>query len=79
MQTPLRLPLTAVMAAAVLSGCYDPSGPIPEDRKKVEVLRRLADVTKAKETIGFQAQVDLKEGLKRLIQWLDQQKKPING
>lgn len=33
MQTPLRLPLTAVMAAAVLSGCYDPTGPIPEDRK----------------------------------------------
>src|SRR3990167_5708897 len=33
MKTPLRLPLTAVMAAAVLSGCYDPTGPIPEDRK----------------------------------------------
>ena len=46
---------------------------LPEDRKKVEVVRRLADVSKAKHMIGFTAQVELKEGLKRLIEWLDKQ------
>lgn len=51
--------------------------PVPDDRRKVEVMRRLADVSKAKEKIGFEAQISLKEGLKRLIQWLDQQKKPV--
>ncbi|MCA9405664.1 MAG: NAD-dependent epimerase/dehydratase family protein [Candidatus Omnitrophica bacterium] len=45
--------------------------PVPEERKKVEVMRRLADVTKAKELIGFEAGVDLEEGLSRLVKWLD--------
>ncbi len=44
---------------------------IPEQRKKVEVVRRLADVSKAKELIGFEAKISLREGLRDLIQWLD--------
>ena len=47
--------------------------PIPDDRKKVEVKRRLADVSKAHRQIGFKTQVSLKEGLERLIQWLNLQ------
>lgn len=45
--------------------------PVPEERKKVEVIRRLADVTKTRDFIGFEAKVSLKEGLKKLIQWLE--------
>jgi len=45
--------------------------PLPEDRKKVEVMRRLADITKAKEQLGFEPQIDLKEGLKQLVEWLE--------
>lgn len=45
--------------------------PLPEDRKKVEVGRRLADTQKAKELIGFESQVDLKQGLSQLVGWLD--------
>ncbi|MDP8264941.1 MAG: NAD-dependent epimerase/dehydratase family protein [Candidatus Aceula lacicola] len=48
--------------------------PIPEDRNKIEVIRRLADVSKAKEEINFKAQVTLKEGLKELVKWLETQK-----
>jgi len=48
---------------------------ISDDRKKVEVRRRLADVKKAKEKIGFQAKVSLREGLNRLVVWLNEQKK----
>ena len=48
--------------------------PLPAERKNVEVLRRLADVSKAKKMIGFQAQVNLKDGLRELVQWLDNAK-----
>ena len=44
---------------------------VPEDRKKVEVSRRLADITKAREQIGFEAKITLNEGLEKLINWLD--------
>jgi UDP-glucose 4-epimerase len=44
--------------------------PIPADRKKVEVVRRLADVSKAKKLIGFEASISLEEGLKDLVSWL---------
>ena len=33
------------------------------------VPRRLADTTKAKKLLGFEAQVSLEEGLKRLVEW----------
>jgi UDP-glucose 4-epimerase len=45
---------------------------LPDDRKKVEVQRRLADVSKARQLIGFKSSVDLKSGLKKLVMWLDQ-------
>lgn len=48
--------------------------PLPEERKKVEVMRRLADVSKAKKDLGFEVSVSLEEGLKRLVVWLDAQK-----
>ena len=44
---------------------------LPQDRKKVEVQRRMADVSKAKTQINFETQVGLREGLKKLVQWLD--------
>ena len=52
--------------------------PIPEDRKKVEVLRRLADTSKAAAGLQFQTQISLKEGLQRLVQWLREQETATN-
>jgi UDP-glucose 4-epimerase len=34
-----------------------------------KVPRRLADVSAARERIGFEAQVGLEEGLRRLVDW----------
>ena len=48
---------------------------VPDERKKVEVMRRWADVSKAKKMIDFTARVSLKEGLAKLVHWLDQQPK----
>lgn len=45
--------------------------PLPAERKAVEVRRRLADTTSARELLGFEAQVGLEEGLARLARWLD--------
>ena len=46
---------------------------LPEDRKKVEVMRRLADTQLAKDTIDFTTEIGLSEGLTKLVSWLDQQ------
>ncbi|NQY97362.1 MAG: NAD-dependent epimerase/dehydratase family protein [Henriciella sp.] len=49
----------------------DPSM-IPEygpERKVNAVPRRLADTSKARELLGFEAEVDLEEGLSRLVEW----------
>ncbi len=45
--------------------------PLPESRKKVEVKRRLADVSKARNLLRFEVKVELKAGLKKLVEWLD--------
>jgi UDP-glucose 4-epimerase len=45
---------------------------IPSDRKKVEVRRRLADTKKIKK-VGFRITHGLKDGLKKLVSWLDSQ------
>ncbi len=45
---------------------------IPHDRQKVEVRRRLADISKAQNILGFKTTVSLKEGLTRLVAWLNQ-------
>jgi UDP-glucose 4-epimerase len=45
--------------------------PLPAERKAVEVRRRLASTAKARELLGFEAEVSLEEGLGRLVRWLD--------
>jgi UDP-glucose 4-epimerase len=40
-----------------------------EERKVNPVARRLADVTKAKQLLGFEAEVSLKDGLSKLVTW----------
>lgn len=44
--------------------------PLPAERKAVEVLRRLADTSRAERMLGFRAEVGLEEGLGRLVRWL---------
>jgi UDP-glucose 4-epimerase len=39
------------------------------ERSVNKVPRRLADTTLARERLGFQAQVELEEGLRRLVEW----------
>lgn len=51
--------------------------PLPEARSKVEVLRRLADVSRARDRLGFEAKIPLKQGLKSLVKWLDEQPEPV--
>lgn len=48
-------------------------------RKATPVWRRLADVNKAKRRLGFQAQVSLEAGLKRLVEWWLQARNPNAG
>jgi UDP-glucose 4-epimerase len=48
---------------------------LPGERKKVEVIRRWADISKVKEKLGFTPKVGLKEGLRRLVNWLRGEKK----
>jgi UDP-glucose 4-epimerase len=44
------------------------------ERKVNPVQRRLADVSKAKQLLGFEAEVCLEEGLRRLVNWWRSQK-----
>jgi UDP-glucose 4-epimerase len=44
------------------------------ERKVNPVQRRLADVTKAKKLLGFEAQVSLEDGLRQLVNWWREQK-----
>jgi nucleoside-diphosphate-sugar epimerase len=39
------------------------------ERKVNPVSRRLADTSAARDLLGFTAQVDLDEGLRRLVDW----------
>jgi UDP-glucose 4-epimerase len=45
-----------------------------EERKVNPVQRRLSDITKAKQLLGFEAEVPLEEGLRRLVKWWQEQK-----
>lgn len=45
--------------------------PLPEERQKVEVYRRLASTKKAEDLLGFKAEVELEDGLRKLVAWLD--------
>jgi UDP-glucose 4-epimerase len=44
------------------------------ERKTNPVQRRLADIVKAKELLGFEAEVSLEEGLSRLVSWWKKEK-----
>jgi UDP-glucose 4-epimerase len=44
------------------------------ERKVNPVQRRLADTSKAKQLLGFEAEVSLEEGLSRLVKWWQEQK-----
>ena len=39
------------------------------ERAVNKVSRRLADTSRARDIIGFEAEVDLEEGLSRLVEW----------
>jgi UDP-glucose 4-epimerase len=45
------------------------------ERKVNSVQRRLASIDKAKELLGFEAEVSLEEGLSRLVSWWREQKR----
>jgi len=47
------------------------------ERKVNPVPRRLADTRKAREMIGFEAPVQLEEGLRRLVAWWRAQKSEV--
>ncbi|MBY9067937.1 NAD-dependent epimerase/dehydratase family protein [Hyphomonas sp. WL0036] len=60
------------LAAALMKVMDAPAGMAPEygpERKVNPVARRLADTTKARDLLGFEAQIDLEEGLRRLVAW----------
>ncbi len=50
------------------------------ERKTNPVARRLADTTRARDLLGFEAQVPLEEGLRRLVAWwrAEQATVPVN-
>jgi UDP-glucose 4-epimerase len=43
-----------------------------EERKVNPVRRRLADISKAKRILGWEPEVDLKEGLRKLVEWREE-------
>jgi UDP-glucose 4-epimerase len=49
------------------------------ERKVNPVSRRLADTTKAAQLLGFRAQVDLEDGLRRLVQWWHKNKVTLSA
>ncbi|GAB4341882.1 MAG: NAD-dependent epimerase/dehydratase family protein [Leptolyngbyaceae cyanobacterium] len=62
----------ALSLAKVMNSDLQPEyGP---ERKVNPVQRRLADVSKAKQLLGFEAQVSLEEGLGKLVNWWREQK-----
>jgi UDP-glucose 4-epimerase len=43
------------------------------------VHRRLADTTRARELLGFEAEVGLDEGLRRLVEWWTRTEDPVKS
>ena len=43
--------------------------PMPAERRGVEVVRRLAEIGNAQRDLGFRAEVDIDEGLRRFVTW----------
>jgi len=44
-----------------------------EPRKKGDVTHTLADISKAREMLGYEPRVSLKEGLKRFLRWFEEE------
>lgn len=61
----------ALMRVMGCEGMQPEYGP---ERKVNPVARRLADTSKAKQMLGFEAQISLDEGLRRLVAWWQSQK-----
>jgi len=60
------------LAATLMKVMGADPGMSPEygpERKVNAVPRRLADISKARDLLGFEAEVDLEEGLRRLVDW----------
>lgn len=60
------------LAATLMKVMGADAGMTPEygpERKVNAVPRRLADISKARDLLGFEAEVDLEEGLRRLVDW----------
>jgi UDP-glucose 4-epimerase len=49
------------------------------ERSVNAVRRRLADTSKARQDLGFEAQVDLAEGLRRLVEWWQSERAELSG
>ena len=64
--------LAAALARVMGSDVKPEYGP---ERKVNPVPRRLADVSKARRLLGFEANVSLEEGLRRLVQWWREEKR----
>jgi UDP-glucose 4-epimerase len=47
------------------------------ERKVNAVPRRLADISKAEQMIGFRAQISLEDGLRGLVEWWQQQREAV--
>jgi UDP-glucose 4-epimerase len=48
------------------------------ERSVNPVSRRLADVSKAERLLGFKAEVDLEDGLTRLVEWWQQNRTAVS-
>ena len=68
--TELALMLLKVMGRTDLKPEYGP------ERKVSPVRRRLADMSKAKQLLGFEAKIGLEEGLRELVLWWQTECKP---
>jgi len=66
------LELCRALLAAMGSKLEPKHVPLPAERKAVEVRRRLADTSKARDLLGFEARISLEDGLTRLVRWLDE-------
>ena len=40
-----------------------------KQRRKSEIMETVADITKAKEELGWQPKIDFEEGVRRYIDW----------
>jgi UDP-glucose 4-epimerase len=45
-------------------------------RAAAAVTRRLADIEKARDVLGFEAEIDIEDGLRRLVQWWRAERAP---